>query len=380
MNIGISTSVIQRGRSGVAQYVFFLLRALLPFARQHQFTLFVLEEDLPLFAFAESQMNIVRVPERFRPPLKNIWWHQTTLPRLARDLRLDVLHVPSYRRMLWRKPCALVATIHDLAPFHVAGKYDWMRMVYGRVVAKRLARRQDEIIAVSRNTGQDISRFFRIPGERLSMVPNGVDHTRFFPGSRAEAKMTVAGRHGLSRSFFLYIARLEHPAKNHVRLIEAFNRFKAETKSDWQLVFGGTDWHGAEVIYSAIRQSPFAGDIHCKGFIPESDLPTWYRAADVFVYPSLFEGFGLPPVEAMACGCPVISSTRGALAEITGMAAAPVDPEDVHSMQLQMTRLATNPNLCEHLRTAGLERANYFDWKRTAAATMEVYRRAVERP
>jgi glycosyltransferase involved in cell wall biosynthesis len=129
------------------------------------------------------------------------------------------------------------------------------------------------------------------------------------------------------------------------------------------------------VIHSAIRHSPFAGDIHCKGFIPDSDLPTWYRAADVFVYPSLFEGFGLPPVEAMACGCPVISSTRGALAEITGMASATVDPEDVHSMQLQMTRLATNPNLCEYLRTAGLERANYFDWNRNAAATMEVYQR-----
>jgi len=324
-------------------------------------------------------MKIVRVPERFRPPLKNIGWHQTALPRLARDLRIDVLHVPSYRRMLWRKPCALVTTIHDLAPFHVAGKYDWMRMFYGRVVAKRLARRQDEIIAVSRNTGQDILRFFRIPEERLEIVHNGVDHTRFFPGSRGDAKSTIAVRHGLNRPFFLYIARLEHPGKNHVRLIEAFNRFKSETKSDWQLVFGGTDWHGAGVIHSAIRQSPFAGDIHCKGFIPESDLPTWYRAADVFVYPSLFEGFGLPPVEAMACGCPVISSTRGALAEITGMASATVDPEDVHSIQLQMTRLATNPNLCEYLRAAGLERANYFDWKRAAAETMEVYKRAARR-
>jgi glycosyltransferase involved in cell wall biosynthesis len=379
MNIGISTSVVQRGRSGVAQYVFFLLRALLPVARQHQFTLFVLEEDLPLFRFAELDMKIVRVPERFRPPLRNIWWHQTALPRLARNLRLDVLHVPSYRRMLWRKPCALVTTIHDLAPFHVAGKYDWLRMFYGRVVAKRLARRQDEIIAVSRNTGKDILRFFCIPEERLEIVHNGVDHARFFPGSKVEAKLTVAGRHGLNRSFFLYIARLEHPGKNHVRLIEAFNRFKSETKSDWQLVFGGSDWHGAGVIHSAIRQSPFAADIHRKGFIPESDLPAWYRAADVFVYPSLFEGFGLPPVEAMACGCPVISSTRGALAEIAGMASATVDPEDVHSMQLQMTRLATNPNLCEHLRAAGLERANYFDWKRTASATMGVYVRAAQR-
>src|SRR2546423_363893 len=121
MNIGISTSVIQRGRSGVAQYVFALVRSLLAFTKEHQFTLFVLEQDVPLFAFVELKMKIVRVPERYRSPTQNILWHQPPLPGLPRQHRLDVLHVPSYRRMLWRKPCALVTTIHDLAPFHVPG-------------------------------------------------------------------------------------------------------------------------------------------------------------------------------------------------------------------------------------------------------------------
>jgi glycosyltransferase involved in cell wall biosynthesis len=377
MNIGISTSVIQRGQSGVAQYVFGLVRALLPFARQHQFTLFVLEADVPLFAFVELKMKIVRVPEQFRPPVKDILWHQTTLPGLARAHRLDVLHVPSYRRMLWPKPCTLVATIHDLAPFHLAGKYDRRRMFYGRVVARKLARRQDHIIAVSRNTALDITRFFRIPEDRLSVIHNGVNHARFFPGSRAEARALVARRHDLHQPFFLYVARLEHPGKNHVRLIEAFSRFKAETRSDWRLVLGGSDWHGAEAIHSAIRQSPFASDIVRLGFVPEASLPMWYHAADVFVYPSLFEGFGLPPVEAMACGCPVISSTRGALGEVVGDAAATVNPEEMNSLQKQMTRLATDASLREHLRTAGLERAKSFDWNRTAAATLEVYGRLV---
>jgi hypothetical protein len=135
MNIGLSTSVMQRGRSGVAQYVLALVRALLPSAGRHRFTLFVLEEDWPLLAFASPAMELVAVPERFRPPLRDIFWHQAALPRLAARHALDVLHVPSYRRMLRAAPCALVATIHDLAPFHVAGKYDWARMFYGRVVA-----------------------------------------------------------------------------------------------------------------------------------------------------------------------------------------------------------------------------------------------------
>ncbi len=376
MNIGLSTSVIQRGHSGVAQYVFGLLRALLPCAGRHRFTLFVLEEDLPLFAFAGSKMERVSVPERYRPPLKDIVWHQTVLPRLARRHRIEVLHVPSYRRMLWPRPCALVATIHDLAPFHLANKYDVKRMFYGRVVARRLARRQDEIITVSRNTGRDIVDFFRLPAERLTMIYNGLDHARFFPASRTGARALMARRRGLRQPFFLYVARLEHPAKNHARLIEAFNRFKAETRSGWQLVFGGADWHGAEVIHALIRQSRFNRDMHCLGFVPDADLPDLYRAAEAFVYPSLFEGFGLPPIEAMACGCPVISSTRGSLGEVVDDAAALVDPEDIHSIKEQMTRVAVEVAFRNQLREAGLKRAQCFNWDKTAAATMNVYARA----
>src|SRR5690348_14536516 len=107
MRIGFSTSVIQRGKTGVAQYVFALLRGLKPLASKHQFTLFVLEQDLPLFNFISGSMEIVSVPERFRPAVKNIVWHQTQLTSLADRHRLDLLHIPSYRRMLWRRPCAL---------------------------------------------------------------------------------------------------------------------------------------------------------------------------------------------------------------------------------------------------------------------------------
>ena len=122
--------MIGRGKTGIGQYVFALTRALLAQGGAHRFVLFVLEEDLPLFDFAKDRVELVPVPEKFRPAVNDIRWHQTQLPRLAGELRLDVLHVPSYRRMLWRKPCPLVVTIHDLAPFRVAGKYDWMRMFY----------------------------------------------------------------------------------------------------------------------------------------------------------------------------------------------------------------------------------------------------------
>ncbi|MBI4622441.1 MAG: glycosyltransferase, partial [Verrucomicrobia bacterium] len=188
MKIGLSTSVIQCGRSGVGQYVLSLVRALLPAATLHEFTLFVLDEDLPLFGFAAGPMRLEPVAERYRPPVRNILWHQTVLPRLVRRAGLDVLHVPSYRRMLWPRPCALVATIHDLAPFQLAGKYDWARMFYGRVIARQLARRQNEIVAVSRLTAGDIGRFFRVPSGRVTVVPNGLDHGQFRPGPPSRAR------------------------------------------------------------------------------------------------------------------------------------------------------------------------------------------------
>jgi glycosyltransferase involved in cell wall biosynthesis len=379
MKIGLSTSVIQRGHSGVGQYVLSLVRALLPAAAGHEFTLFVLEADLPLFGFAAAAMRLAPVAERHRPPLKNILWHQTVLPRLVRRAGLDVLHVPSYRRMLWPRPCALVATIHDLAPFYLAGKYDWARMFYGRVIARQLARRQDEIVTVSRLTARDVEILFRMPASRITVVPNGVDHGQFRPGPPAPARIAVCGPRGVSSPFFLYVARLEHPAKNHARLIAAFNGFKAATGSPWQLVLAGSDWRGAEAIHALIRASPFARDIHVLGFVPAADLPNWYRAADVFVFPSLFEGFGLPPVEAMACGCPVLSSTRGALAETIGDAAGPLEPDDVAQIQAQLTRVAADAAWRGRLRAAGLVRARDFDWQTTATATLGVYARAVRR-
>ena len=379
MRIGVSTSVIQRGRTGIAQYLFALLRAFTRYGREHQFVLFVLEEDLSLFEFARSTMEIVPVQEQFRPAIRNILWHQRQLPKLAREHALDVLHIPSYRRMLWRCPCPRVTTIHDLAPFWIRDKYDWKRMLYGRVIVPRLATRQEEIIAISANTAADIERFLAIPREHVHVIHNGLDHARFSPGPSSDPKTDAAARYQIDQPFFLYVARLEHPGKNHVRLIAAFNQFKASTRSDWQLVFGGSDWHGAQAIHAAAAESPFRKDIRFLGFVPDEALPSLYRAADAFVYPSLFEGFGLPPVEAMACGTPVICSPRGSLREVVGDAAEIVDPEDVVSIVSGLVSVACDRSLRERLRVAGLQQAKKFNWHQTAAATLGVYQQAAAR-
>jgi glycosyltransferase involved in cell wall biosynthesis len=377
MNVAYSAAFIQGGKSGDAPYVFATVRALLPHSSRHQFTLFVMEGDRPLLEFAAGAMTLVPVAEKYRPPLRNIWWHQTVLPGLLRERRIDVLHVPTYRRMLWPKPCALVATIHDLAQFHVPGKYDWARMIYGRNVARQLARRQDAIIAISSSTARDIEQFFGIPVRRQHVILDGIDHGRFQPGDQAAAKQQAAERWQLVRPFFLYVSRLEHPAKNHVRLIAAFDQFKTATHSDWQLALAGGAWRGAEAIHAAADASPNARDIRFLGYIDDAALPALYRAADALVYPSLFEGFGLPPAEAMACGCPVISSARGGLAEVVADAADIVDPLDISSMASALRRVASDAGHRDRLRAAGFPNAQRFSWQRHVEAMLGVYESVV---
>jgi glycosyltransferase involved in cell wall biosynthesis len=373
MNVALSTSVMQRGKSGVGQYVLALTRALLAHAEEVNFSLLVLEEDIPFFDFARDKMRIVPIAEKWRPAVKNILWHQTALPRWIANNDINVLHVPSYRRMLHKAPCKLVSTIHDLAPFHVRGKYDLARMFYGRVVVKSLAKRQDQIMAVSTNTARDVQRFFGVPLEQQKIILNGIDHTRFNPGNADAAKAYANQRWGLDQPFFLYVSRLEHPAKNHVRLIEAFNWFKKLTGSDWQLVLAGSDWHGAQHIHAAIKASPHVGDIRTLGFVEDAVLPDLYRAASCMTYPSLFEGFGLPPVEAMACGTPVISSIAGSLDEVVGNAAQIVNPEDMLDIAEALRLIASNPDRRTHLVHAGLQNAQRFDWSKNADQIMAAY-------
>lgn len=379
MKIGLSTTMIQKGKGGIGQYVFALTKALIAERPDIKLHLFVLRDDIRLFDFADGKVEIIPVDEKYRSPIKNILFHQFTVPKEAKRLGLDLLHVPSYRRMIWSQSVPTVATIHDLAPFHVKGKYDFARMFYGKVVVKLIARRQRKIIAISQNTAADIERFFGIPKKSQKLVLNGIDHSRFNVGEPATARALLAKTHGLLRPFFLYISRLEHPAKNHVRLIEAFENFKRENDNRWMLVFGGGDWHGADVIHARAAESEFSEDIKFLGFVGDDELPDLYRASRAFVYPSLFEGFGLPPVEAMACGTPVISSRAGSLDEVVGDAAATIDPLKVGDITMKLTHIATSQEARQALIDKGLENARRFDWAENARAVAKVYEEVLGR-
>jgi len=322
MQIGISTFVMQGGTSGVAAYIRNLVQGLQHEDRDNTYELLMARNEADLIPLNNPNF-IKRLYTPFiNRPVVNLAWHNIGLPQHNYDL----LHIPSYRRIPLLKRTKVVATVHDLAPFSVDAKYDRARMFFNRRIVPDMIRRADHVIAVSEHTKHDLVRLTGYPEGKISMIYSGIDHDLFRPHPKVDAQARLAELHGLNKPFFIYVSRLEHPAKNHVRLIEAFERFKLENDSAHQLVLAGADWNGTDVIRERAKESPVKDDIIFLGFVEANTLPLLYSACDLTVYPSLFEGFGFPILEALACGAPTLCSNTSSMKEIAGNIVPVFDP------------------------------------------------------
>lgn len=318
------------------------------------------------------------VGERMRRPAWNVLWHQTVLPMSSRERRYDVLFLPAgNRRVPAYAPCPTVGTVHDLAAIHVRGKYDRARTLYINHVLPFLIRRLTSVITVSESSKRDIVEHARVPERRVRVIPLAADTALFHPAEMTvRDSSTLCAKYGIRPPYVLYVSRIEHPGKNHVRLIRAFDRLKSRERIPHQLVLAGSDWTRADEVHRVARGCGCADDIVFTGFAARADLPALYRCAQLFVFPSLFEGFGLPVLEAMACGTPVTCSDRSSIPEVVGDAGVLFDPYDEESIAHGMTTLLTDDVSRARYRRLGLERARLFSWSSTARQTLAVLREA----
>lgn len=373
--VWLSAGAVQDGKSGVARYTVELARALPAHLGGVRLGVVGLARDRRLFPDVGGR-DWLEIPARFARGPFNVLWHQLFLPGAARRRGGGLLHIPTYRRLVAFPGTVQVATIHDAAPFHLKGKYDLARRFFGTVWTPMLARRCARVIAVSGATARDVETLMRVPAAKVVTVPNGIDHARFRPPP-PEAVEEVRRRHGLRGPYFVYVARLEHPGKNHVRLIEAWEALRRTHPEPVQLVLPGADWHGAEVIRGRAAASPFAADISFPGFARDEELPGLYAGASAMVIPSLMEGFGLPVVEALASGALVLSSDRGSLPEVGGAAAVFFNPEEVPAITAALRgALTISPEERGRRRDAGLRHAARYSWVEAARATAVVYGQA----
>lgn len=375
MRIGLMTSAVGGGTTVTGQYILALTRALLTRDEPPELVLFVLEADLPLFEFCSRRTTVVAVPESCREADKLSDWLEKQLPGLAREHDLDVVHLLDYQRVQWREDKPLVVTVHDLASIQKAYKKDWQTGFLERVVNRKPAIRPPAFVATNDFVACSLQSHLELPPRSIAVIHPGIDHERFHPGPVFEAKTAIDAQYDLKEPFFLCVARLDHPGGNHVGLIAAFNRFKRRTKSRWMLMLVGEAGDGVETIHTAIRESPYEPEIRVIDRVTRENLPTLYQAADAFVYPTLEEIPDLTVVEAMACGCPVISSQRAALGEWVGEASSLINPEDLDDFAGKLTAMAGGLDLRERWRRAGVAHARKFEWQRTASETVAVYER-----
>lgn len=371
MKIGFSTFVLDGGQTGIATYIRELLRFLQLEDTENSYDLLMTKCDADLITLTNPLFKKSVIPSTLGQPLLNLAWHNTVLPGLGK--KYDVVHIPTARRIPLIKGSKIVATVHDLAAFSVEAKYDAARMLFNRKLVPAMIRNADHVISVSEYTKQDLIQYTGYPEERISVIYSGINRDLFQPVPRDVARERVHVLHGLEKPFFIYVSRLEHPGKNHIRLIEAFEHFKMENDSAHQLVLAGADWSGAEEIKARAAISPVKHDIIFPGFVPMKSLPLLYSACDLMVFPSLFEGFGFPIIEALACGAPVICSNTSSMKEIAGSLLPTFDPTDSHAI-FQTLETVVSRGWNDATRTQGIDYARSFDWRKTAASVLEVYR------
>jgi glycosyltransferase involved in cell wall biosynthesis len=322
----------------------------------------------------ESDAGFIR-PARIKVerPAARIAWEHLALPALTRRDHLDLFHgtvnvVPP------GLPCPSVVTIHDLAFLRYPEQVTAKRYQYLSRTIRSSVKRAAQILSVSEATKRDIVELLSVEPEKIAVTPLGVDE-RFRRIDEA-ALSHFREQAGIERPFMLFVGTLE-PRKNLPRLVEAFTLIASNVPHDL-VVIGPEGWLTSEIHESAARLLD-RGRIQFRGFVPDGQLPAWYSACDLFAYPSLYEGFGLPPLEAMACGAPVLTSSISSLPEVVGDAAQTVDPLDSQAISAGMLNVLSDANLRDDLRRRGPEQAKRFTWHRTAALTVEAYREAVRR-
>ena len=303
-------------------------------------------------------------------PLVRAAWEQLIQPRELRRAKVELAHGPAFVGPLFSR-CPFVVTVHDLSFLRFPHLFRPANRLYLRVFSRASVRKARRIITVSSHAAEETIHLLGAPPERIEVVHHGVD-ARFRPLPE-ELTEEFRSRKGLPEEFLLFVGTLE-PRKNSVRLIEAFAR---TSRGDTKLVLaGGRGWYDSEIA-SRVAELGLEKEVIMPGFVPEEELPVLYNAAAAFVYPSLYEGFGMPLLEGMACGTPTLTSNCSALPEVCGDAALVVDPYSVDSIAAGLQQLLDDDGLRHDLRQRGLAHAAGFTWGRMARETAAVYYQAL---
>jgi glycosyltransferase involved in cell wall biosynthesis len=363
-------------KTGVGVYAWNLIRYLRSLSDHDAFKLYscrrFFRKSPTLNPFEGDPNTQFYPPFKVHPALLHLSWHYLRFPNLESIIGdVDLAHGLSYVLPRSRR-AKKVLTVYDLTFMLVPQTHPFSRQKFLPDFVKRSVRDADAIIAISESTKRDILSAFSVSEHKITVTHLGVDHSTFNPHSPLEAIESVKRKFSITKDYIFYLGTIE-PRKNVDLLLEAFQLVKESTNTDFQLVLSGKVGWKVESLMKVIRALVNSGDVIHTGYISEQEAACLYNGASVFVYPSQYEGFGIPAVEAMACGCPVIASNSSSLPEVVGDAGVLVEPNNVEALSEAIFKILHDGDLRRVLKEKGVERAAQFTWERTAKATRDLY-------
>lgn len=366
MKIVVNTRfLLKDGLEGVGWVSYELLQRMVHNHPEDEFVFLFDRPYDPMFIFGANVRPLVIFPQA-RHPFLWYWWFEFALPKVLQQEKPDVfLSLDGYTSLRTPFPTAMI--IHDIAHQHFPEQVPLISKYYYHHFVPRFLRRVEQVITVSNFTKADIVRRYAIPEDKIEVVYNGCREgfQAMPPAVQSEVRAKYAG----GAPYFFYVGAV-HPRKNIHRLIQAFDQFKAATGAPHQLLIGGRFAWQTGLIKSTYDQATYQSDIHLLGYLSETELFRLMGSADCFVYLSIFEGFGLPVLEAFHAEVPVITANRSSLPEVAGDAALLVEPEDIAAIVAAMRRVIEDPAFAAELVEKGRKQRERFSWERAA---QEVY-------
>lgn len=376
MRIGISGYVGNR-LTGIGRVLIAVLNEL---AQQHPEDEYIIFRN---FDFKEydclnhfSNVKLIDVPYTKESTVKNIWWHQLLFQKLLKQNKCDLAYIPNFTLLLW-KIVPTIVTIHDLIEYNVPDKFSKARMLYRKGICDPLmAKRSDHILTVSQSSYNDIVKYLGVKQEKITLTLNATDKTIFRKYPPDEINAAISDYQFKNKEYLLFVGTIDYPGKNIKTVIEAFFnlRGKGELKGK-KLVIIGKNGFNSQVIYDYVNASAFKKDVVFTGYLKDEDLPKYYAGAAIMLYLSFFEGFGLPVLEAMSCGTPVICSNTSCFPEIVEELDVMVSPTDVKATEEKITKILSDKEFYRHLSQQCFEKSQKYSWKESA----RVYHDAFER-
>lgn len=365
MRIGINGRFLVAKRTGVQRAAYNLVKTLVEIDRENDYIIFTGKEQVHSADWAYPNVRVIGDHLIPSESIKNHWWEQVWLPRLAKRHGIDILHSPANIAPLFYKGKSII-NIHDLCFVVNPQWYSFAFRTLYNFVIPQLAKRATKVITNSNNSKNDLLQYFKLPAEKVSLVYWAVDDVFTLPQPEDKTE------DGMVRDdYILYVGSLE-PRKNINALIESYEKLRHDFPAiKTKLILIG----GESPLFATVqlKAREFRDDVIFKGFVTDQELGEFYRNARLVAYPSLYEGFGLPPLEAMASGAPVVTSSTSSIPEVVGRAAVLVDPRNRDQLARAMHRVLTDSSLRASMVRSGAEQVAKFNWYRVARSVLAVY-------